>query len=164
MFLCSRRSTDPVLRVGAVEHGERSLLSLLLAGLLSAVQATSHLPADYVDVGPPPEDPIGATKRLLAGSLRDPDSAQYRFIGLHPAKCRAGWAQGDNGWQGWAATIEVNGKNAFGGYTGFQTRTVLFVGQDAWRVLDGPNFAEFGPSKGLLGLAGGAGVCRYLDQ
>lgn len=140
------------------------LMNLLFAGLLLAAQATSHLPADYVDVGPPPEDPIGATKKAMASILRDPDSAEYRFLGIHPAKCKAGWAKRNSGWQGWAATIEINGKNAFGGYTGFETHTVLFVGEGVVQVLDGPNFGPFGPSKGFLGVGGGAGVCKYLDQ
>ncbi|GHH20958.1 hypothetical protein GCM10008023_29470 [Sphingomonas glacialis] len=100
----------------------------------------------------------------MLDTLRDPDSAQYRFVGIHPAHCKAGWAKGDNSWSGYAATIEINGKNAMGGYTGYTTYTILFEGGNAWKAIEGSEFGPYGPSKGMLGLGGGAGICRWLDH
>lgn len=126
--------------------------------------AAQQGPTAIADLGPEPEDPIGATKRLMLDTLRDPDSAQYRFIGLHPASCKNGWLTGKGSWSGYAATVEINGKNATGGYSGFKPFTILFMGPNAWRAIDGENFGAYGPSKGMLGLGGGAGVCRWLDH
>mgnify|MGYP007083791846 CR=1 FL=1 len=146
-------------------HGKSNMkpwilvLAVMVCTPISAQKAIS----DQLDVGVEPSDPIGATKRLMADELRDPDSAQYRFLGVHPARCKAGWANGKNGWVGYAASIDINAKNAMGGYVGFTTYTVLFQGDVAVRAVEGGNFGAYGPSKGLLGLGGGAGVCKYLD-
>lgn len=135
-------------------------MSVMVACPLAAQQAAVAIP----DLGPEPQDPIGSIKRLMLNIQRDPDSAQYRFMGMHPAHCKAGWAKGGNGWTGYAATVEINGKNAMGGYTGFTSYTVLFDGGAAWKAIEGLNFGAYGPSKGMLGLGGGAGVCRWLDH
>jgi hypothetical protein len=133
--------------------------------LAFATPVTAHkVETAFSDLGLEPEDPIGATKKLMLDELRDPDSAQYRFIGIHPAHCKAGWAKGNNGWTGYAATVEINAKNAMGGYVGFASYTVLFINGYAWKSIEGTEFGAYGPSKGMLGLGGGAGVCRWLDH
>ena len=135
-----------------------SLLCLLLAGPAFAQSTPTVL-----DPGPSPDDPIAATKLLAVEVLVDPDSATYRFLGVHPARCKAGWAKGGKDWIGYAAQIDINAKNRMGGYTGYSRYTVLFQGQQAWKAIEGKDFGPYGPAKGVLGLGGGAGVCHYLD-
>jgi hypothetical protein len=136
----------------------------LVLAMLTATARAQEIKSPYPDLGLEPQDPVGATKRLMLDTLRDPESAQYRFLGIHPAHCKAGWAKRGNEWYGYAATIDINAKNAFGGYTGFASYTILFRDGMAWNAIEGSNFGAYGPSKGLLGLGGGAGVCRYLDH
>lgn len=131
---------------------------------LAAPLAAKEAPIDYGAFGSEPEDPIGATKRLMLDELRDPDSAQYRFLGIHPAHCRGGLANGGKDWIGYAASIDINAKNTMGGYVGFTSHTILFDGGRAFKSIEGDNFGAYGPAKGLLGLGGGAGVCRWLDH
>ena len=145
------------------KHAMKRFMALVALGL-STMASGQKLPADYVDVGPAPEDPMGSIKRLMIDELRDPDSAQYKFLGIHPARCKAGWLNGGKDWYGYAASIEVNAKNGMGGYTGFKPTTVLLQGESAIKSFEGANFGAYGPSKGPLGLGGGAGVCRLLDQ
>lgn len=116
------------------------------------------------DIGPEPAQPLAAIRQLMSTQLREPASAEYRIMGIHPARCKAGWATKDKDWTGYAAKVEINAKNGFGGFTGFTSHTILFVGNAAVRIVDGENFGAFGPSKGLLGLGGGAGICRFLDH
>ena len=153
----------PDWRGGAVERGSTRLIHAIGLSVLLAVTAAAQTNTNFIDAGPPPDDPMTAIKRLMAGELVDPEAAQYRFLGVHPAKCKAGWAKGGSDWIGYAVGIEINGKNRMGGYTGFTPYTILFEGQNAWRSIEGSNFGAYGPAKGLLGLGGGAGVCRYLD-
>ena len=51
-----------------------------------------------------------------------------------------------------------------GGYSGYRPYTILFTNGKAWKVLEGADFGAYGPPKGLFGIAGGAGVCRWLDR
>lgn len=141
-----------------------ALCAMLALVALPWAAAAQQGPTAIVNLGPEPEDPLDATKRLMLDTLRDPDSAQYRFIGLHPARCKNGWLSGKGGWEGYAATIEINAANALGGKTGFHTFTILFANGSAIRAIDGENFGAYGPSKGVLGIGGGAGVCRWLDH
>lgn len=112
--------------------------------------------------GPAPKSPVESAKVLMSGILKDPDSAQYRLIDTFPAYCKAGRQKGSRSWFGWAADIEINSKNSFGGYTGFQSFTVLYNGDTAFRAMDGANFGAYGPANGPLGLGGGAGVCKRI--
>ncbi|MEE2915740.1 MAG: hypothetical protein VYB32_01560 [Pseudomonadota bacterium] len=87
---------------------------LVLAALAPALVGCSFL------------DQYHEQKQIVAESLRDPDSAQFRSV----RKCTK--AQGIAG--------EVNAKNAYGGYTGYQrfillgrNLTVLIAGEGAER-------------------------------
>jgi hypothetical protein len=122
------------------------------------------LPAQGVipDLGSDPADPIGETKTLMVERLRDPDSARYRFAGIHQAHCKGGLAGKE--WYGYAASIDINATNAMGGYSGYQPYTILFTDGKAWKAVEGADFGAYGPAKGMLGLGGGAGVCRWLDK
>jgi hypothetical protein len=135
-----------------------AMLLLAVASPINAQKAVENIP----DLGPDPSDPIAETKTLMTELLRDPDSAHYRFLGIHQAHCKGGLAGRE--WYGYAASIDINAKNAMGGYTGYQPYTVLFVNGKAWKAVEGADFGPYGPAKGMLGLGGGAGVCRWLDR
>jgi len=112
-----------------------------------------------LDFGEAPRDPLESAKPLFDNELKDPSSAQYRLLNTFTGYCKQGWARGNGlDWVGYAANIAVNAKNSYGGYTGYQVYTVLFVNGRAVRLIEGENFGGYGPSRGLLG--GGAGVCQ----
>ena len=126
----------PDCRGGAAEHGKpmkkvvlcAATILLAITAPVTAQKAVEALP----DLGPDPADPIAETKLIMADILRDPDSARYRFGGIHQAHCKGGLAGKE--WYGYAASIDVNATNAMGGYSGYQPYTILFVNGKAWRV------------------------------
>ena len=151
-----------------MEHGVFQLKVALIPALallaLSASATAKEPDISKLNFGVSPQDPVTIAKALMARELRDPDSAQYRWVDTYMGYCKEGWAKGNGlGWYGWAATIEINAKNAYGGYTGFRPYTILYQDQTAVRSIEGPTFGAYGPSKGPLGLGGGAGVCRSVD-
>lgn len=135
-----------------------AIMLLAIATPLAAQKATEAVP----DLGPDPADPIAETKLLMTDLLRDSDGARYRFAGTHQAHCKGGLAGKE--WYGYAASIDVNATNAMGGYSGYRPYTILFTNGKAWKALEGADFGAYGPAKGMLGLGGGAGVCRWLDR
>lgn len=61
-------------------------------------------------------------------TLKDAESARYRF---DPAVTKywikeTGWATAKRSLVGWLAKVDVNAKNSYGGYTGFQRYEFLF--------------------------------------
>lgn len=83
-------------------------------------------------------DVIDSTKRRIAYGLRDPDSAQFREVGLFVYKGKT------------VVCGQVNGKNAYGGYVGFKP----FIG--------GPNFGQIMDDlTSSSGAAESAGYRRY---
>jgi hypothetical protein len=65
-----------------------------------------------------PMGQVADAKKVAANALRDPSSAQFRNVKAVTNDLGA------------AVCGEINGKNAFGGYAGFQDFVV--VGQRAW--------------------------------
>ena len=135
-----------------------SCAAIMLLALTAPLNAQGVIP----DLGPDPADPIAETKMLMTELLRDPDGARYRFAGIHQAHCKGGLAGKE--WYGYAASIDIHATNAMGGYSGYRPYTILFTNGKAWKALEGADFGAYGPAKGLLGIAGGAGVCRWLDR
>lgn len=64
----------------------------------------------------------GAIERML----RDPDSARFEWSPPYQITCDKGLYRTKKRWQGWAMDVNVNAKNAFGGYTGFQPYLIMF--------------------------------------
>ena len=56
-------------------------------------------------------------KKHMRQILKDPDSAQYKFLG-EPVKQKV------DGVELWILGVDINAKNDFGGYTGYQVWTV----------------------------------------
>lgn len=82
-----------------------------------------------MDAGKVPdrEDAVAKAKDAVRDALKDPDSAQFRNSGqffktLHNYGL---YAVGDPETL-WALCIEVNAKNSYGGYTGYQNWLVKF--------------------------------------
>lgn len=142
------------------KRGIAAVAAVLLAGTAAAKEPD----VSNLDFGTSPQEPIAIAKQLMAYQLKDPESAQYRWVATYLGYCKQGWAKGKGlDWYGWAATIEVNAKNSYGGYTGFEPYTILYKDQQAVRAIKGANFGPYGPSTGPLGLGGGAGLCRRVD-
>lgn len=135
-----------------------AIMLLAVAAPLNAQKAAETMP----DFGPDPADPVAETKLLMTDLLRDPDGARYRFVSVHQAHCKGGLAGKE--WYGYAASVDINATNAMGGYSGYRPYTILFTNGKAWKALEGADFGAYGPAKGMLGLGGGAGVCRWLDR
>lgn len=85
----------------------------MVRALAFALTALALSACDKLPVGP-----IADAKATAAASLRDPGSAQFRNV-----------KSVTNG-RGTAVCGEINGKNAFGGYAGFQDFVV--VDGQAW--------------------------------
>ena len=144
-------------------------LALVASAVAFLCQPASAKEPDIsnLDFGVSPQDPLEIAKVLMASELKDPDSAQYRWKDTYMGYCKAGWIKGGGDkldWYGWASTIEVNAKNSFGGYTGFQPYTILYRDQSAVKVIQGAMFGAYGPAKGFLGVGGGAGVCQKVPD
>lgn len=108
-----------------------SLAAIFLAGLTgcATVQIT---PQNRHLCGPMPSDEAAekAVKSWVDSFLKDPFSAQVRNITvLEPT----GWQvqgvlrSGEPYAYGWKIAFEVNARNGFGAYTGWQRRTLLLT-------------------------------------
>ncbi len=121
------------------------LLAVCAALLSGCVTASALRSADY---GPMPkqEDAKKQAITYLESILKDPDSARYQFVSL-----RKGWLK-DGGISGklhagWMLDVQVNAKNSFGGYTGWETYRLLFVNGRLynaipWMFFDAGNAGE----------------------
>jgi hypothetical protein len=77
------------------------------------------------DCGPPPLPGWRAVlESALRASLRDPDSGVFRFAEPEKVGTKAG--EGAPFEFLWKVYYEVNARNGFGGYTGFQSGAVYF--------------------------------------
>ncbi len=79
-------------------------------------------------------------KTQMEASLKDPESARYRFG--TPRKAHANWGLIDGGkvrWVGYLVPFEVNARNSYGGYVGFKPQMALFWGDSRgmYRLLPG---------------------------
>jgi hypothetical protein len=105
----------------------RISLSVLLVALIVTGGCASG-PAAPATCGPQPtEDQINKdVKAYIAGTnWKDPDSVVVRNIHMH--QCRSIWngLMGGGHVVGWEIDFEVNAKNSYGGYTGFETRSII---------------------------------------
>lgn len=111
-------------------------LSAIAAVLAVTLAACNHPPADEqlisvaqdylraIDLGAPPseEQVVIAARAALELSLKDAESARYRFDRMargyigHYKKARYGWV----------GIVLVNSKNTYGAYAGFEPRFIFF--------------------------------------
>ncbi|OHB56573.1 MAG: hypothetical protein A2Y12_04680 [Planctomycetes bacterium GWF2_42_9] len=105
---------------------------LVLSGCASTPTQEEMLNADY---GECPQNYEQTIKNIMAMRLRDPDSAQYRFEQPFRGWADKGLINGGGKEFGWVVKVAVNGKNGYGGYTGFQPFAFLFRGENMVREI-----------------------------
>lgn len=116
--------------------------ALLIAGAAGLTACSSHpttpdgRPQTLQDAGPPPADPMAVVKGVLKYRLRDFDSAK---IEMDRAPRRVVMASGfmSQGGAGWELCPNVNAKNAYGGYVGYQRTYILWRNGAVVDVADG---------------------------
>lgn len=112
-------------------------LTLLSTALIGC---TSNLarPGASADYGKPPENYEGIIKEHFEAQLKDPDSARYIFSNPVKAYGNEGILYGGGiRWAGYLVKVEVNAKNSFGGYVGYEPYLVLFSGNAIYKVVTG---------------------------
>lgn len=81
------------------------------------------------DFGAPPERDVAvnAAREALDRSLKDGPSARMKFGALVRGYVREGSLFDEKVRNGWVILVDVNAKNSFGAYTGWQTRYIFLV-------------------------------------
>lgn len=122
------------------------LAAAVLAGCAQTVAPSdAQLAAADYGAEPTAEQAQAAVRRYYQATLRDPGSAQ---LAGWTTPQRFWWGQRDQSHYGYLVCVEVNAKNAFGGYVGFR--------RDGFLLRDGRVLRHF-PS-GQYGASGQ--VCR----
>lgn len=111
----------------------KSAAILLLAGLFLAGCVT-QADLSKADWGPVPNDPEGRTRAYFEQTLKDPDSARYKFGALKKGWLKEGLVYGGATRFGWVQIVSVNAKNGYGGYTGYETHYILFLGRKVYDI------------------------------
>ena len=103
-------------------------IMLFVIGCASAPTAEELANADY---GSKPENYQKIIKEFMSLTLKDPYSAQYKFEEPYKGYTQKGLIYGGGVDQyGWIVKAWINGKNSYGGYTGFKAYTFIFRGDD----------------------------------
>ena len=107
-----------------------------LVGLMLIAAGTSGCAT--MDTGPVrPADPLvgdyrAEAERVIAMGLRDPASATYDHRDRpYVLACDSGVFGSSTRAEFWAAEVWVNARNGYGGYTGAQPYTVVFIRDEA---------------------------------
>lgn len=100
----------------------------LLLLVLSVGCAELQKPPPGADFGTIPGDYESVIKSQMDRTLKDPESAKYRFgQTLHAWANRGSESGGTLMWTGQAVQMEINAKNSYGGYTGFSPWIAFFT-------------------------------------
>lgn len=101
---------------------ERFLIIISSIGLMSCQSsATFQSPLNTHDYGPAPIIDEAEVKLSVGQSLKDEESARYKLGEPQKAYCNSGLLSGGKViWTGWALQFQVNAKNSYGAYTGFE--------------------------------------------
>jgi hypothetical protein len=114
----------------------RVLAPMMIAMLLAAGCAAQFERPDADAFGEPPRGYEDAIRAYFETTLKDPESARYKFGEPFKAHGNSGWMRGGGvTWVGYAVDVDVNAKNSFGGYTGYQRYIVAFTGEQIYRVV-----------------------------
>lgn len=100
----------------------------VLAVVVLIVSGCADTPVAPATCGPQPTPAqIDAEVKsyIASRNWKDPDSVHFQNIRMQP--CRAMWVGLVNGGRltGWEIDVDVNAKNSYGGYTGFQTKAIV---------------------------------------
>jgi hypothetical protein len=101
--------------------------ALLASGLLGGCVVADSFDYAGIDPGPVPEYEAAKVQAqdAIKGVLKDPDSAQFRTFTPF-FKMRYAYGMGGSDEVLWTMCVDVNAKNEFGGYGGFETFVVKF--------------------------------------
>lgn len=97
--------------------------------LLTVFSGCATAPPSANDCGqqPTPADVDASVQAYIKGvNWKDPDSVQVRNVLMQP--CKRMWKGLINGGgyeTGWEIDFEVNAKNSYGGYTGFELKSIV---------------------------------------
>ena len=135
-----------------MNHAKATLFSLSLVGsFFLASCATLPPPPDISAFGAQPTDSEAAIKSYFETTLKDPDSARYRFedgfIRVACTYARLGQTTPITWTPYWARVAQVNAKNSYGGYSGHQRYAVLFEGDIAVNAMLDQDFKIAGCRK-----------------
>ena len=98
----------------------------LVACLLFAGCATSPIQSLPVgDCGPVPKNADVIARAYILSSLKDPDSAQFRNGVLRKGWVRDGLLYGGAYRFGWIYSVDLNAKNSYGGYAGYEEQHIF---------------------------------------
>ena len=110
----------------------QAVMLTLTGSLFMGACATLPPPPDISAFGAQPTNTEAAIKNYFETTLKDPDSARYRFEdGFIRVACTYATLGQTTPvvWRPyWARVALVNAKNSYGGYTGHQRFAVLFEG------------------------------------
>lgn len=97
----------------------------VLAGCASGPTPQDIAAADY-GTPIPQEQAEQRVKQYFSGTLKDPASAQYQFSQAQKGYIIGSAVEGKPLYAGYIISVNVNAKNSFGGYTGYQGYQFLF--------------------------------------
>ena len=116
------------------------IVGTVVAGLALGGCVTWQVPPETASYGQMPVAYEASVRAAMENYLKDPASAIYRFGKPVRAYSNYGWAEAHGAqveWTGYLVKVEVNAKNSFGGYVGYQPYLVLFKDNAVFRVLPG---------------------------
>ena len=118
-----KRLNEKIAVVGMI------LASLAISGC-SSQQPSSQAQISSASFGELPKDYQEQIKNHFNVTLKDPYSAQYKFMPTFKGYSQDGpWSpSGGAVFFGWVSPVLVNAKNSYGGYTGDQKYVFLFSG------------------------------------
>ena len=106
----------------------KKLLIIIFAFCLFGCMSTpSEKDLATVDFGSKPVNYEENIKNIIGAKLKDPFSAQYKF-----GNPRKGYRKGGLTFDiayGWIVPVQVNAKNSFGGYVGFENLYFMISGE-----------------------------------
>ena len=101
----------------------------LLSGCASGPYFNSEQLAQ-MQCGRSPENYQEAITNWITPTLKDPDSAEYKFETPYRQALPAGVFNMKKFWLGWEVDAQVNAKNSYGGYVGYTPYSFFFQGDE----------------------------------
>lgn len=107
-FLAGFSVLGVIFLTGCMATGSGSPIQSLRNSSMIEVRAYAYRLDAYIQTGVSVDEAIQAVKNTVANRMRDPDSTKFRNVRIKPFE------------GGKIACGEVNSKNAYGGYVGYQ--------------------------------------------
>ena len=101
-------------------------IPLFLAGCAELNPLPTREQIAVADCGPKPMKYQETMKAWLEATLKDPESARYRNFSEPVKDCiRQSVFEGGQLIFGWSMSVEMNAKNSYGGYNGYETYSFM---------------------------------------